>query len=379
MPELRDRPSPLRIVVAGDTHIGLRDHNEDTLLIRRELQLYAIADGAGGENAGNVASTMATASVAHHFEETQEAFEAEPMFDLLGLPSAAKRLAIAVQKANRDIVELARTSDRYRGMGTTLVACFLQQDLGVMHVAHVGDSRLYRMRSGYFELLTRDHSLVNDVLALKPDIARERAEELPRRVVTRALGMEETVRVDVTSHHIFPGDRFLLCTDGLSDQLDEEQISEALLQDVPPENQVRLLLDVANAAGAQDNVALVVIDCRLAPGASWDRPPVPLRARHERPAPQVDDDDDDEPELMIVGGDEADGEEPDSVELHVVPSDSVRPEAAEAVRDFVLPLPASERRAGDRDPTVRFTRKCPRCGQHFGGAADMCPNCWDGA
>lgn len=424
----------VRIIAAGDTHIGQREHNEDAILVRRELDLYCLADGAGGENAGNVASSMALASIAHRFEATHE-LEHE-VFDVLGVPTAARRLSAAVHRANADIVQLARESDRYRGMGTTVVATYVERDRGVLHLAHVGDSRCYRLRAGMVELLTQDHSLANDVLELAPELEDERARELPTRVVTRALGMAKTVRVAVQSVALAHGDRYLLCSDGLTDQLEEEQIADALRQQLKPEALVKLLFEIAHAEKARDNLAVIVLDVQALGDNDWPTPSLRARpeARRDRDAPEIviirrdsapppagpdadaetdegledvgDDDEDDEPELEISGGGissippkkkkkskpappppvAAEAKERSSLPevfdpldeqptsefpaVHLVPAD---PEKAKGLQVLLHDLPEPR---DERDPTIRFRRKCPSCDAVFDGPKDVCPFCW---
>src|SRR5688572_5369087 len=119
------RPSDiptLEVDAAGEKDVGGRDHDEDGILLRPDLGLFAVADGAGGENAGNVASSLALSSLARHFEATQKAAQKASLFDRLGLANAARRLSSGIQRANREVLEVARSSDRYRGMGTTIVA-----------------------------------------------------------------------------------------------------------------------------------------------------------------------------------------------------------------------------------------------------------------
>ncbi|HHH27293.1 MAG TPA: hypothetical protein ENK57_02945, partial [Polyangiaceae bacterium] len=113
---------PVQIEVAGDTHIGGRPHNEDAILLRPDLNLFIVADGAGGQNAGNVASSLAVTTVAHFFEQTETPASKLPLFDALGLFTAARRLSAAVQEANKEIMTIAKSSDRHKGMGTTVVA-----------------------------------------------------------------------------------------------------------------------------------------------------------------------------------------------------------------------------------------------------------------
>lgn len=390
----------VRVVAAGDTHIGRREHNEDAVLIRRELDLFAVADGAGGENAGNMASTLAMSSLAHFFEESQDDATG---FDVLGLPKGARRLSQAVHHANAEIVQMARTNDRFHGMGTTVVAVAVDRQSAIVHLAHVGDSRCYRVRAGQLELLTQDHSLANDVLELAPHISDERAIQLPSRVITRALGMSDQVRVAVQSHAIVPGDRFLLCSDGLTDMLDEEQIADALRQELRPDATVKVLLDIANAAEARDNVAAVVVECRSAGPTDWPSPSL-----RRRPGDPTDEDEpellivdggsepptaeeDDEPEIEISGGSEpppaddiplATAEEDDEtptkeIEIKILPEGSADQQKVEAVQVLLGGISAENRPGGERDPTIPFQRRCPKCGALFDGKANNCPNCWD--
>lgn len=318
---LRTR-SPLRVVGAGNTHIGGRDHNEDAILLRPDLDLYMVADGAGGHNAGNIASALATTTVAHYFESTQDEAHSAPPYDEMGLSWAARRLASGFQRANREILEVAEGSDHKRGMGTTLVAAYFDLPRSTLVLGHVGDSRCYRVREGRLELLTQDHTLLNDVLELKPDIDADSAARLPRNVITNALGMDKSVRVSVRTYEIAAGDRYMLCSDGLTDEVDDGQIGQALSVGGSAEEQVRLLIDLAaQGRGARDNIAVIVLACSVAPGIGKlpQKPVPPRRAYPEDVDAQVllemevdgedesvevtvvsDPDDDDAPELEIM-------------------------------------------------------------------------------
>lgn len=376
----------LRVVTAGDTHIGRRDHNEDAILLRRELGLFVLADGAGGESAGNVASSLATSTIAHEIEQ----MPTTRGFDVLGLPLGARRLAAAVQSANAQIVHLARSSDRFQGMGTTVVAALVEHDVGIMHLAHVGDSRCYRLRGGHVELLTQDHSLANDVLELTPEISEERARSLPIRVITRALGMSARVRVSMQSHALVPGDRYLLCSDGLTDELDEEQIADALRQSVRPPALVKLLLDIADAPNARDNTAVIVFDTHAIGDVDWPTPP--LRARPTKvtqlsdPEILIIDDPDVEKSVVVEGTalpQDLDEDEPPTtelplpeVEIKVLPEGSGNKKGLEAVQMLMKQIPSASRPGEERDPTMRFRRKCPSCGSLYDGKKNACPNCW---
>ena len=318
---------PLKVTAAGLTDIGkVRRHNEDAILLRPDLSLFILADGAGGHNAGNVASALATTAIANFFEATGHGAE-EPDLDAFGLPIAARRLAAALQKANDDILEIAKTSNKLRGMGTTAVAVSCFERSGMIHMAHVGDSRCYRWRDGVLELMTHDHSLINDALEMRPNIDDKALAKLPQNVVTRALGMEPSVRVSMRTHRMLAGDKYLLCSDGLSDTVDEDTISDVLSVDRSPDDIVRGLIQKALEREARDNVAAIVVAASLADGAVA----VP-RAAHvvRRPSSMPPPGGGSDPEIVILGEADADGE----AHLHVVPSESVDESVLEALEDF---------------------------------------------
>lgn len=317
---------PLRIHAAGDTHIGGRAHNEDAILIRPDLDLYLVADGAGGHNAGHIASALAAASAAHYYEATQGSARGAPAYDEMGLSWAARRLATAFQRANREVREVAESRDVWDGMGTTLVAASFDLPNATLVLGHVGDSRCYRMRDGRLERLTQDHTLINDILEIRPDIDEESARALPRNVITNALGMDERVRVSVRTHEVAPGDRYVLCSDGLTDEVDDGQIQKALLTGSSPAEAARLLIDLALDGKPRDNVAVVVLASQLAPGvARLPERPVPPRRNYEEPIDDdsveelliVEDDEDDAPEITIVRFEDPDDDDAPEIEILV--------------------------------------------------------------
>lgn len=309
----------LDIDVAAEKNIGGRTYDEDAVLVRSDLRLFAVADGAGGENGGNLASSIAVAAIARHFEGTRDAMKEAPVFDALGLPVAARRLSQAIVRANRDVLEIARTSNKYQGMGTTLVAVTPLPEHGVVHLAHVGDSRCYRMRAGRLEQLTQDHTLANDVLELRPDLSDDESARLPRNVITRAIGMTENVRVSVRTLDLAPGDRFVLCSDGLTDSLGDDEIAEILQVTPSVRDHVRELIARAVANGADDNLSALVLRIDAGPGVvavpkrHATRPPPPKR-RPSQPPPPPGNLEEDEPEIILVDGDD------DEMEIAVVPN-----------------------------------------------------------
>jgi len=345
-------------VAAGATDIGEREHNEDHVLLRPELGLFLLADGAGGHNAGNVASALATTTVANVFETSATALADRPEIDAFGLWTIARRLATAIQRANAEVIEIAKKAAKYQGMGTTLVAAAFSPDGDVIHVAHVGDSRCYRLRDGLLEALTVDHSLVTDVLETRPDIDDQLLGRMPRHVVTRALGMEESVRVTLRTSRVHAGDLYLLCSDGLSDSLDDGRIEELLGDVRSPEDHVKALIAAALSAGAQDNVAAVVVACeetealpRRRPSARPAPPPAPLPPSR-RPIGSA-------PEIIIVG-----------VESRVVPSDSATAGLMDALGRFARLRQPSAPEVAQPKPA-----RCPDCGQPLESGAAACPTC----
>jgi len=279
---------PLMVSAAGDTHIGGREHNEDVIFVWLDLDLYFVADGAGGHNAGHIASAIAATTAAHYFESTQSQAAEAPTFDEMGLTWSARRLASAFQRANREVREISELSERCEGMGTTLVASHFDLVNATLVLGHVGDSRCYRLRDGHLERLTQDHSLINDVLEIDPEIDSERARALPRNVITNALGMEDRVRVSVRTHELVPGDRYLLCSDGLTDEVDDGQIQQAIALGSTPAESARLLIDLALDDRPRDNIAVVVLECRVAPGVGrLPTKPVPPTRHHARATPEA--------------------------------------------------------------------------------------------
>jgi PPM family protein phosphatase len=229
----------LRIVeeaVRSDT--GRQRHgNEDSYYARPPI--YVVADGMGGAQSGEVASRIAT-----------EVFDEE-----MGDGTPEEQLATRAREANRRIFELAREDASHTGMGTTLTGVLLSGD--EVSVVHVGDSRAYLFREGELRQITRDHSLVEE-LRRRGQLTTEEAEDHPQRsVITRALGPEPDVELDVHTHQIRAGDVFLLCSDGLTDMLNEDRIQGALTEAPTLEAAVDRLVEEANAAGGRDNITVI--------------------------------------------------------------------------------------------------------------------------
>ncbi len=253
-------PPRVRPLVAGLTDVGRqRKHNEDHVLIKAEKRLFAVADGMGGHNAGDVASKLTTTSLGNFFEATSDGETPVDLpDDYKDLSPDARRLVAGVRKANHDVFVISNTVQQHHGMGSTIVATHFGND-GMMHIAHVGDSRCYRIREGVIKQLTRDHSLINDALELKPDLAPEELARLPRNIITRALGMKDVVKVDIKSDVSQPGDMYLLCSDGLSGMVPDPQILEVVNLTDDPQEACELLIAEANDAGGTDNISALMI------------------------------------------------------------------------------------------------------------------------
>ena len=305
-----------QIAAFGDKNVGGRAHDEDAILVRPDLGLFAVADGAGGDNAGNIASSVALASLTREFEATRGMAEHE-LVDSLGVLAGARRLSRAVHRAHREVSAIAKSHDRYRGMGTTIVAISLQLEHGLAHLASVGDSTCFRMRSGNLEQLSEDHTLGRDVLELTPDFDDAAAKRLPRNVITRALGMKDNLRVAVRSFDIANGDRFVLVSDGVADVLGDDAIVEVLQTTRDAEGHARGLIQAALSRGPDDNCAAVVLSIQAALGVSS----IP-KAHHARPLRKQRRDTMDslapEPEIVIV--DEELIEDSWETEVHAVPA-----------------------------------------------------------
>jgi PPM family protein phosphatase len=213
-----------------------RSENEDSLFVRAPI--FVVADGMGGAQAGEVASKTAA-----------DAFDRD-----LPEGSPERFLRETIEEANRRINDLARADPSKAGMGTTITAAIVDAQAEEVAIGHVGDSRAYRLRRGKLERLTRDHSLVEE-MRRKGQITDAQAEDHPQRsIITRALGPEPGVEVDLQTVPASPGDVFLLCSDGLTTMVSEERIAAVLSATISMREAVRGLVDEANGAGGRDNI-----------------------------------------------------------------------------------------------------------------------------
>jgi protein phosphatase len=249
----------MEITAAGETNVGIkRSRNEDNLLQMPEENLFTVADGMGGHSSGEVASQIAVEGIANFFKATRQDEDITWPYKMDKNRSYEEnRFIMSVKLANLRIFEASKREARYRGMGTTIAGMNFVG--GEALVAHVGDSRVYRVRDGQLTQLTEDHSLLNDYIKAKKLTPDEIANFPHKNVIVRALGMKETVLVDLSRYPLQAGDIFVSCSDGLNGMVTDEELL-ATINTTPDLNQaVNTLIDKANAAGGVDNITVIIV------------------------------------------------------------------------------------------------------------------------
>lgn len=251
----------MKIRYAAKTDVGMkRTHNEDYFSLMEDEQLFVVADGMGGHSSGEVASRMAAETVSEFYQRTKDEDATWPYKMDRSLSYIENRLVCGIKLANYKIYEAASKDIRYKGMGTTIVTSLINGDK--IYIAHVGDSRCYRFRNNNFVQVTRDHSLLEDYKDAKPDMTEEEERNFPHKnVITRALGMRDTVQVDVKTEDVMDGDMYVLCSDGLSGMVTDDHLEEILSNGEDLEAIVSEMTDQANSAGGVDNVTTLLIEC----------------------------------------------------------------------------------------------------------------------
>ncbi|MDO9438954.1 Stp1/IreP family PP2C-type Ser/Thr phosphatase [Hydrogenophaga sp.] len=236
----------------------IRDNNEDSVALDAENQVAVLADGMGGYNAGEVASAMATT-----FIKTELGRWMSEGGNEASARELKRAMEICIDNANRSIFNAANSNAQYAGMGTTLV-------MGLFHgtrvmIGHVGDSRCYRLRAGSFMQITRDHSLLQEQIDAGL-ISMEQAQfATHKNLVTRALGVEDTVLLEVNEHRIEDEDLYLFCSDGLNDMMSDERMAAILVTAGTLEEKAQALVDAANDAGGRDNISVILAHARSKP------------------------------------------------------------------------------------------------------------------
>lgn len=229
----------------------VRRNNEDAVAIDPKVGVAVLADGMGGHHAGEVASAMACDIVCQDLARWRRAWP-----DTSSHAAALQAMVRSVVHANQAILETARTRPECRGMGTTVVLALVAGSQLI--VGHVGDSRAYRWRDGRLERLTRDHSLLQERVDAGLMTPEEAATSRRRHIVTRAVGVEPEVQLEIQAHDALPGDLVLLCSDGLTDMVSDTEIAAVLRAGGPLQVLCARLVEAANTAGGADNVAVVL-------------------------------------------------------------------------------------------------------------------------
>ncbi len=247
--------SEVEMEIVSRTDVGLkRNHNEDRLAVFPDRGLVLLADGMGGYNAGEVASQLVIDTVAA---------ELLPMLEKMDGSIGKKEIVSAIEVSNLAIFNAVEQNAELNGMGTTIVLAIFQGQLASF--AHVGDSRLYRMREGKFEQLTSDHSMLQELLDRGMFKTEEEAMDagVPSSVLTRGLGVEYDIEVDFREEDLKDGDIYLLCSDGLSGMIPDEAI-QSVLQSLPDDlpGAADLLTKLALENGGKDNISLILARCR---------------------------------------------------------------------------------------------------------------------
>ncbi|SFC29217.1 protein phosphatase [Polaromonas sp. OV174] len=238
--------------ICTQTHLGLlRENNEDVVEFDALSGLCILADGMGGYNAGEVASGMAAAFIKSEMGRwlAQAGRQASSR-------EVRRAMEICVDNANHSIFNAAHSNRQYAGMGTTLVVGVFQD--GRLMLGHIGDSRCYRLRGREFQQITKDHSLLQEQLDAGLITPQQAQVSLNKNLVTRALGVEDTVLLEVNEYRVDAGDLYLMCSDGLSDMISDASIAAILLHPTPLEHKALMLVAAANESGGRDNISVLL-------------------------------------------------------------------------------------------------------------------------
>lgn len=249
----------MKLQSVGRTHTGrVREHNEDSIRIDRANNLFVVADGVGGNACGELASALAVETISEFIRASSQDAELTWPFKAERADPYESRLETSVRLANRRIREAVVQYPTMHGMSTTVVACQFINDQ--CYLAHVGDSRIYRLRDGRLEQLTEDHSLVNAFqkeAAGAVDLTHLKARY--GNVIVRAVGAKDDVEVDTVSHGVQDGDLYLLCSDGLTDMLTADAIIAQIQAAQDLDRACEALIDAANEEGGRDNISVLLV------------------------------------------------------------------------------------------------------------------------
>ena len=247
---------------AGITDVGKkRKGNEDALYIDDEQMLYVVSDGMGGHQAGEVASMLVVETIRDYMQRFKQADKAniEELDEAdVSLSKEANRLLSGIRLANQGVHHVAQSKESYRGMGATVSAIYFTD--GELIAANVGDSPIFLIHNGQIELLSVTHNVITEQAAIDPEAARNIGAQF-KHMLTRAMGIEETVKPDVSEIPYFKGDKLVICSDGLTDKVPPEEILEIVKQE-KPERACQKLVDLANARGGDDNITIIILNVK---------------------------------------------------------------------------------------------------------------------
>ncbi len=249
----------LKAVSAGLTDVGRkRNHNEDSFLVDEELQLFVVADGMGGHAGGGTASRIAVETIDREMR-TSRAGSGDPFTTATTLQDSPlpELLRTAVEKACMEIFRQAQEDPRLTGMGTTVISLLVQGEHALF--AHVGDSRAYLVRGELIQQISEDHSLVNEQIKAGMITPEEAKHSRYKNIITRSVGFEEEVQVDVMGIVTHPGDFFILCSDGLANLVEDTEIQQ-VVSSVSLAEAPKKLIDLANERGGDDNITVIVVN-----------------------------------------------------------------------------------------------------------------------
>jgi len=246
----------LALQAAGKTDVGcVRTNNEDNFGYDLDRRVFVLCDGMGGEAAGEIASTLAVDTIVKYFNGGPSAPETCPEYETL--PPPARELGKAIQLANQAVYSEASHNPAHAGMGTTVVAVLFDDDS--FWVAHLGDSRLYRVRGDTMQQLTVDHSVVMEQVRRGLLTLEEARHSHMQNLITRALGVRQTAEPDLETYPVMAGDLLLLCSDGFSRFVPESKTLELLAQSTDLQRSCDSLIEAAKECGSDDNISCVLV------------------------------------------------------------------------------------------------------------------------
>ena len=247
-----------KIHITGLTDAGVvRDHNEDSISSNADLGLAVLADGMGGHKGGEVASALAVDTILKSLSESLSNIKTGEIDDETGYSLESMAIEAAIKQANTIIYQASQKNKQYEGMGTTIVVLLFYDNR--ITIAHVGDSRLYRVRDNHLELMTRDHTLLQELVDRGFYTPEEAQESLNKNLVTRAVGVSPTVDIDLTEDMAAVGDIYLLCSDGLNDMISDDLIEDCIINFKDNLDTVASeLINQAKQHGGKDNVSTLL-------------------------------------------------------------------------------------------------------------------------